>query len=181
MTWLALWLYLALQVDSSESNSSPILVDGVRQLAPKLDEATAKLHVEAASAATRTGVEPSLLLAVAFVESHYDPSYTSRVEATGRVIGRSPSWRPVGTGRRFCGVMQTQAGNDWLTCLAMRSLAVGYIAGAIELRWWLRYTRGDVVLALRGHGCGFAGLENGCHGYAERVLRRKSVLDQAAW
>lgn len=131
----------------------------------------AALHAAAAQiAASETKLEPELLLAVAWVESRFDSSATSRVERGGRRTGSWPSSARAGRGPRFCGVMQTIAGDDWAACLAQRPLLVGYRTGAAELRAWLRLSRGDLRAALNGHGCGVAGMTAGCRGYADRVL-----------
>jgi hypothetical protein len=176
MIWIlvAFKLYTAVQVSLSELNSPPILVENMQRLAPSLDVATAKLHVEAAEAAgAATGIEPELLLAVAFVESHYDPTWTSHVTDGERHTLRWPSREQLGHGPWFCGPLQTKAEHDWRRCLAMREPAAGYLAGARELFQWLRYARGDVAAALDGHGCGTYGLRTRkCNHYAARVLAR---------
>lgn len=131
----------------------------------------AVLHATAATIAAReSGLEPELLIAVAWVESRFDASATSRIERGARKTGSWPSTERAGNGPRFCGVMQTIAGGDWADCLAQRSLLVGYRTGAAELRAWLRLSRGDLRAALDGHGCGVAGMTAGCRGYAGRVL-----------
>jgi hypothetical protein len=127
-------------------------------------------HIIAATLASSPELPAEVVLAVAYVETKFDPSYTSRVEDGTRISRRAPSSKPVGDGPRFCGVMQTIAGHDWDACVAQRSLLVGYATGADELRTWLRYTRGDIRKALDGHGCGWYGVEHGCRRYAERVL-----------
>ena len=172
MLWLALSLAALLQ-GSVDHN----LVENLRQLAPNLDEAKAEEHIQAARAAATTEVDTELLLAIAYVESHYDPLMTSRVEDGNRKTGAWRSVSPAGTGNRFCGVLQTQAGVSWKACLAQRSLLAGYSTGATELRWWLRYTRGDLSTALSGYGCGLYGVRTGkCNNYAERVLARRRRL-----
>jgi len=173
MIGLAIRIFLALQTTSTESNSSEaILVEKTRKLAPTLDVATAKLHVESAIAAAKSqGLQPELLLAVAYVESRFDPTATSRVEIDRRKTGRWASEQPAGTGPRFCGIMQTQAGSSWATCLVMRDLDIGYLVGARELKSWLRYCHGDVACTISGHGGGFAGVKKSPTRYASRVLR----------
>lgn len=132
----------------------------------------ALLHATAATIAAReTQLEPELLLAVAWVESRFDASATSRVVNGKRKTGSWTSWwEPAGSGPRFCGVMQTIAGSDWAACVDQRALLVGYRTGAAELRAWLRMSRGDIRAALNGHGCGVVGMTAGCRGYADRVL-----------
>lgn len=160
MIWIALRIFLALQTPPPESNSSDFLVDEVRQMAPRLDVATAKLHLEAAQMVG----EPELFLAIAYIETRFDPTRVSEVR-----------------GRRFCGVAQTSAGSDRFTCLVMRDLVVGYAASAIMLRRWLRVTHGDLAAALRGYGCGFRGIESGCRRYDERVLSIRRRLRSASF
>lgn len=180
MLWLALWLHLTLQPDPPELKIDPILVENVRREAHSLDEATAELQVRAATLAinddTPPAITPEVLLAMGWIESRYRPGATSYVERGERRGGVVAGTAPVGEGPWFCGVMQTAAGHDWLACLAMRDPRVGYAVAAVELRWWLHVTHGDLTAALRGYGCGFAGLDNGCHAYAERVLRRAARL-----
>lgn len=124
-------------------------------MAPYLDVATAKLHLEAAA---RVG-EPELLLAMAYVESRYVPSTVSEVRR-----------------ERFCGPLQVAAEHDPLACLAMRDLVTGYAAGAWKLGQWLHAAHGDLHDALNGYGCGYYGIEHGCRNYAERVLAIRARL-----
>jgi hypothetical protein len=143
---------------------------------PALDVTDAYAHVEAAQAAATAHVSPELLLAIAYVESRYDPTATSRVEGTHRRTGRYPSTvapahLAVGASL-YCGVLQTYAGS-WDDCLALRALPAAYAAGAAELEQWLRdkRVRGDIALALAGHGCGNRGVTTGkCNAYPDRVL-----------
>lgn len=164
MITLALCLYLAIQNGLFESNCTDELVDDVRQMAPHLDEATAKLHAEAALIASLAGSEPELLLAMVYVESRFEPKAVSHPAR----------------GKRFCGVLQVYAPTE-TACKAMQPLAAGYIAGALALRSWLRLARGDLHDALNGYGCGMYGLKNGCRRYAERVLalRARMVASEA--
>jgi hypothetical protein len=159
MIWIALRIFLALQPSSPELNSHEILVENVHQLAPHLDGAEAKLHLEAALTAAGPGVEPELLLAMAYVETRFTPTAISSVR-----------------GKRFCGPLQTNAHGDRFDCLVMSDLVVGYAVGAIELRKWLKVTRGDLAAALRGYGCGFYGVENECRRYDVRVLAIRARL-----
>lgn len=153
---------------------------------PELDLPTAYAHVEAATAAATDSVGAELLLGIAFVESRFDPTATSRVEGTTRRTGRYP-WTavPAALNRRaslFCGPLQTFA-SSWSSCLGMRNLKVAYAAGAAELTQWLRdrRVRGDVSRALAGHGCGNAGaVTGGCNGYPARVLWMERKLRTGA-
>lgn len=143
---------------------------------PSLDLVDAFAHAEAASRAATTHVDAELLLAIAFVESRFDPTATSRVEAGKRRTGHYPSTSaPANLDRRaslYCGPLQTFAGS-WTDCVALRDLPSAYAAGASELQQWLRdkRVRGDLTLALAGHGCGNAGVTTGkCNNYPGRVL-----------
>lgn len=132
--------------------------------APHVDAPHALAHAAAAELAATPKTPAELLLAVAYIESRYDPTATSTVR-----------------GRRFCGVMQTTAGSDLATCLEQRALIVGYRTGATMLRQWQRAAGPDLQRALNGYGCGFAGFDNGCHNYGARVLavaRRFGLTDR---
>lgn len=141
----------------------------------------AAVHVTAAAiAGAEHGIDPALLIAMAYVESRFEPAATSRVEGGRRVTGESSAVGPVGKGPRFCGVLQAQAGHDWPRCLELRGVFAGYGAGAAELRAWLRMAGGDMRTALNGHGCGVVALDgNGCNGYGDRVLSWARRLRQA--
>jgi hypothetical protein len=143
---------------------------------PSLEMDAAYAHIEAAEAAATEQVSAELLLGIAFVESRFDPTATSRVEGGVRRLGRYPSTTPP---RRldprrglFCGPLQTIA-LSWARCLAMRDLKTAYAAGASEITTWLRdrRVRGDIPRALAGHGCGNHGVRTGaCNRYQSRVL-----------
>lgn len=140
-------------------------------------------HVHAATVAATEELPPELLLAVAFVESRYDPRWVSRVEGTRRVYSRirgaTPPKRMNKHKSLFCGVMQTHA-KTWDACLSQRrDLVVAYRAGAAELTSWLRdrRVRGDLSRALAGYGCGNKGVRTGkCNRYPGRVLYQASRL-----
>lgn len=148
----------------------------------------AELHVDAAEYAAKEvddpRITPSLLLAMARVESNYDPTATSRMVNGVRVTGMWRSTRPTGHGKRFCGPLQTIAGDRWVDCLAQRDLYVGYLTGAKEMVFWLgaaeRYrVPGDRLrAALRGHGCGIYGFRGPCNRYDVRVLRERARLEK---
>src|SRR5262249_5967634 len=127
--------------------------------APWLDPRAAFAHVEAAEASATDEIPSELLLGIAFVESRYDPTTTSRVEGNVRKTGRYPSTSaPAQLNRRaslFCGPLQTFA-PSWSSCLRMRDLRTAYAAAAAELGQWLRDRRvhGSIPRALAGHGCG---------------------------
>lgn len=132
-------------------------------------------QIWAAIAVETPDLPAELLLAVAAVESDYNPTWVSRIEDGERRIGRWRSDQPVGEGPRCCGVMQTRAGHSWKKCLAQRDVIVGYQVGATELTAWFDRTR-DIRKALAGHGCGNAGLSSGCGTYPARVLSRARRL-----
>ena len=134
----------------------------------------AERHRRAGAASPRVSAE--LLLAVAFVESRYDPTATSRMEGASRRTGHYPSLAPPHDldvhASLYCGPLQTFAGS-WHDCLALRDLDRAYAAGVSELETWLedRRVRGNVVRALAGHGCGNFGVTTGhCNAYPQRVL-----------
>ena len=142
---------------------------------PSMSPIDAYAHAAAANAEATARVSPELLLAVAYVESRYDPTATSRVEHGVRRTGAYPSEQPpAGLDARvemYCGPLQTAA-RSWAACMSMRGLDTAYAAGTSELEQWLRDRRvhGDVALALAGHGCGNAGVATGCNSYPARVL-----------
>jgi hypothetical protein len=144
---------------------------------PSVSIETAYEHASAAcEAAEARDLQPELLLAVAYVESRFDPTAVSRVVAARRHTGSYPSMRaPAGLDVRaglFCGPLQTYA-KSWAQCTSLRSLDQGYEAGARELSRWLadRHVRGSVSRALAGHGCGYFGVTSGrCNNYPARVL-----------
>lgn len=143
---------------------------------PSLSLPAAYAHVEAAEAVASEQLPIELLLAVAFVESRFDPTAVSRVQGRTRRTGRYPSTEvPAHLNPHaslFCGPLQTFA-SSWSTCLGMRDLKTAYTAGAVELGDWLRdrRVRGNVTRALAGHGCGNYGVITGnCNGYPGRVL-----------
>ena len=152
---------------------------------PELPMAEAYAHAAAADAAATPSVPAELLLAVAYVETGYDPTSTSRVENGVRCMGHYPSTRPPADlsprTSLFCGPLQTQA-YSWGHCLAMRRLSVAYTTGAREIGTWLedRRVRGNVVRALAGYGCGNFGVQTGrCNYYPQRVLYMERKIEHA--
>lgn len=143
---------------------------------PELSFWDAYEHAAAAVDASTPRVQPELLLAIAFVESRFDVTATSRVEGrkrrTGHYAGTTP---PASLNTRmsmYCGPLQTFAGS-WSECISLRDPHVAYAAGADELEKWLRdkRVRGDITRALAGHGCGNHGVTTGkCNFYPQRVL-----------
>lgn len=143
---------------------------------PKDLKDKADAHVAAASvAAAKLNVKENateILLALAYVESRFDPTATSRVVDGKRIVGSWPSRAPAGQGPWFCGVLQTRAFNNWKLCLEMRDLTKGYEAGVAELNYWLKRTNGNILQALNGHNCGNLGPTTACggKGYGALVL-----------
>jgi len=143
---------------------------------PELGFWDAYEHAEAAVDASTAHVQPELLLAIAFVESRFDVTATSRVEGrrrrTGHYAGTTPPANLNAKQSMYCGPLQTFAGS-WNECIALRDPHAAYAAGADELEKWLRdrRVRGDITRALAGHGCGNHGVTTGkCNLYPQRVL-----------
>lgn len=180
----AIWAFLALLLwftPAVASEDPDPLVTGVLSVAPKLGADVAAKHVhEARAAATEHGLEPELLLAMAYIESRFYPEATSRVEDGKRATGLWMSTKPAGTGPWFCGVMQTQARFDWNECLKQRDITLAYRHGASELKKWMSYVQGDLAKALRGYGCGWHGVKNGCNKYDSRVFVLKKRIASAS-
>jgi hypothetical protein len=175
MLQLVFRLWIAVQ-DFVGPDIDPNLVENVKLLAPRLTQAEAETHVRAATRSATDDFDTGLLLAMAYIESRFNPTSVSRLEGGKRVTGWWPSRSPAGEGRRFCGVLQTQAGTSWSRCLAARDIDLAYAIGAAELTDWLRLARGNIERALRGHGCGTRGLEAPCRQYEVRVFRVRTRL-----
>jgi hypothetical protein len=154
--------------------SKVLLALQLLQVVPAIDFDHALDHASAAVDAAEPGAPAELLLAIAYVESRYDPTATSRIEGAVRRTGSYPSTTPPRNlrGTLYCGPLQTFA-PSWKACIGMRELANGYAAGVSELKQWFHdpRVRGNVTRALLGHGCGNSGLATGeCNGYPARVL-----------
>jgi hypothetical protein len=137
-------------------------------------------HVQAATAASTDEVSTELLLAMAYVESRFDPRWVSYVERhtrkRSRYLGATPPKHLAKNTSLYCGPLQTQA-LTWDACLSQRDLTVAYHAGAAELTSWLHDKRvhGDITRALAGYGCGNHGVRTGkCNRYQGRVLYQAS-------
>jgi hypothetical protein len=125
-----------------------------------------------------------IILAQAYIESHYDRDSVSRVFHGKRVTGViRGTKRPKGVvGPLFCGVVQTVAKYSWSACLAQRDLNLGYKTAAMELAQWSRGCakkgkRGDAILncALSGFGGGWHSALNGST-YPKRVRSRARLI-----
>lgn len=150
---------------------------------PQLSAEDALAHARAATVAATPQVSAELLLAMAFVESRFNPVALSHIEGQQRRVTRHPSLKPPARWRRgtslYCGPLQTFA-LTWKDCLAQRELQVGYNAGAREIESWLRdrRVRGDMTRALAGYGCGNRGVKTGkCNRYPGRVLWQAKRLE----
>jgi hypothetical protein len=151
-----------------------LLMSRLVQAVPTLDVEHAYAHASAALEAADRTSPAELLLAIAYVESRYDATATSRVEGTVRKTGSYPVTTAPHylRGTLYCGPLLTCA-KSWDQCVGMRVLATGYSAGVTELNKWLRdpRVRGNLTRALLGHGCGNTGLKTGqCNRYPDRVL-----------
>jgi len=149
-------------------------------LVPTLPFAAAYTDASAAVEAATPAVPADVLVSIAFIESRFDPTATSRIEGNHRRTGSYPSSEPPRhvRGPLYCGELQTAA-ETWPQCLALRERSAGYAAGARELTRWLRDRRvhGDLALALAGHGCGNAGVSSRrCNGYPSRVFAVRRQL-----
>ncbi len=154
---------------------------------PTLAPAEALAHAREAmhAAAASEDISPELLLAIAFVESRFDPTALSRVEGDQRRGGRWPYDVPPkrltkGTSM-FCGALQTRA-LTWQQCLKQRDLHYAYRRAVRELESWLhdRRVRGDITRALAGYACGNRGVKTGkCNRYPGRVLWQARRLERA--
>jgi hypothetical protein len=141
-----------------------------------VDPIESVLHVHAAVEASTDEISPELLLAIAYVESRYEPLALSRIEGNKRVLGiylgnTAPKRWKKGTSLH-CGPLQTYA-LTWEDCVRQRDLRVAYASAAEQLTRWLRdrHVRGDITRALAGYGCGYHGVKTGkCNRYPGRVL-----------
>src|SRR5688572_9692104 len=150
---------------------------------PQLPPEEALAHAQAAVAAATPKVSAELLLAMAFIESRFDPLAVSRIEGKKRRYGRYPSTEPPKRLRKgaslYCGPLQTFAAS-WDECMAQRELALAYQTGAKEVTQWLRNrrVRGDMTRALAGYGCGNRGARTGkCNRYPGRVLWQRKRIE----
>lgn len=150
-----------------------VLVDKVLAVGHSVpDRDFAKQVVAAALAVQTPHVPAALLLAMADLESDFDPTSTSRLIDGARQTGPWRSTRaPRGaTGNFYCGITQVKAAT-WKECLRSRDIEVSLSKTVDELTYWLG--RGKTLQkALQGYGCGNKGMNGACRKYANRVLRR---------
>lgn len=128
--------------------------DAVRQTAPTyLTVESAREHIAAATiAGVATGIDPDVLLSIAWHESRYD--YTVKTREPG-----SRCTLQSGHLCYSCGVMTPEPWPLGDECSrAMSSAVEGYLAGAQHLRGWMQACRGSLGCALRGYGGNAAGV-----------------------
>ena len=140
------------------------LATGIRRLEPTLSLETARTHALAAATAARVvGVEPSLVLAIAHHESHFE------LGAVGQEVG----------GRVSCGVMQPTP----IAKCTRESLLGSYLTGAEHLHGWIVAAHGELRTALVGYAggyhlidfCAHGGEHRGCH-VPEVFLSRARII-----
>lgn len=143
-------------------------------------------HTTAAILASDSRISPELLLATARTESRFDPTATSRLDGrTGRrKTGLWPSDRRGSSfvAPYFCGPIQARAWT-WARCLELRSIHVGYQAGADELRqWFTRYCHGDLRCVLAGHGGGFRAVARvKAEARGEKLTKKPAYWKRVLW
>lgn len=161
----------------------------LRLLTPTFSGAEVRTHAEAVLAASREHhTDPTLLLAIAFVESRHDPYTLSYLDCVGTVCRRvarkwsSPEPPPRAKGPYFCGPMQVGGKISWDRCrLLMRDLALNYVLGAQHLQEWMdsrpckdlpaQPGYGHLVCALRGYNGGYPSIAAGRSRYPFQVIR----------
>lgn len=168
-----------------------ILIAALMLFYSHLDENSARIHAEAASAAAEAyGFPVELLLAQAWVESRYQPTSVSRMMCKdGTCTRKTGVWeyREPPKGARpsyYCGVMQVGGWISWEECVAlMEDIPLNYMEGAAELRRWTESRlcsmyKGEEKLrcALRGYGGGNAATSNLEMKYPSNVLSKKEML-----
>lgn len=179
----------------SQKMSASILVAALLHLFPYyLDPVTAQANVDAALMASEaTGVDPVLLLGMAYVESRFNPYSLSRIQCKGkrckRVTGAwlgddpPPGARPTW----YCGVLQTGGAVPWEECLRLRDLDAAYLSGAQHLVEWQGMSpcakqRKEVRLdcALRGYNGGWWSIRHRAAVYVRLVRRANFWIGHTA-
>lgn len=162
------------------------LADAARKYAPReLTIETALIHAAAAKLAETSSISAELLLSLAFVESRYQSSSTSRVENGVRKVG-IPKWgypRSNISGPYFCGVTQVMAGMSWGKCLELRDILVAYKTAVTELELWLKspYCNKSLQCALWGYGGGHPAIKARTSTYPARVLGRALAITKTIY
>ena len=169
---------------SSAAHAGPLADVLVESWPDYLSPERAAAHVFAARAASvETGIDPLLLLGMAYHESRFQPDAVSRRHCEGETcVRRASHWRSRTRGADFrgpyfCGVLQVEA-RSWRQCLAWRDdLVATYREAAHHLRWWLDepHCRGDLRCALLGYGGGYRLIEVGSS-YPRRCLHKAAQI-----
>jgi soluble lytic murein transglycosylase-like protein len=155
-------------------------------LCSALPVAQAEAHAAAALEASKaTAVPVEYLLAIAYVESRYNPLALSRMQCppdggeckrvTGLWAGEK---RPPGARKTwYCGVMQVGGDVTWERCLELRDVRLNYLVGAQHLVEWRndphcrRLPEAErMVCALRGYNGGYKSIKSRASKYARTVL-----------
>lgn len=150
-----------------------------------VDDATALRHARLAVEASTPSVPAEVLIATAWRESRFDPTWVSRRVDGVRVVGRyHGATRPAGsTGNLYCGVSAATA-RTWRRCAELRADdALAYREAALELERWLadRRCRGDLTCAVAGYQGGNRALAERRYQSARALLRRADHLRRISW
>jgi hypothetical protein len=167
----------------AETSTSDPLALALMDIQPQLDEEEARAHVAMARAALEgTPFHVERVLAIAFVESSFDPRTVSRLECSDgecqRKLGVLLRWKPSIRGPYFCGVMQVMARHSRARCDELREdVPSNYVAGVGILHAWYnhplcrKHRRGRMYCALLGYGGGKPLILRGEHRYPGKIER----------
>jgi len=128
-----------------------------------LSEQTARIHVEAARAASTVSVPAEVLLAIAYNETKFDALSVSTVR-----------------GKHFCGVTQANAHASRARCKALRDPAESYAQTVKQLTRRMDDMQAPLAVVLAGYVCGKSYRAPTCRAYAGRVLALAKRLELAA-
>ncbi len=165
------------------------LANAAHKYAPRdLPTEAAYIHAAAAKIVETSNVSAEILLSLAFVESRYQPSATSRVENGVRKIG-IPKWnypRRNVSGPYFCGVTQVMADMSWNKCLELRDIFLAYKTAVIELEEWLsspycQNSTNKMQCALWGYGGGHPAIKARTSTYPLRVMNRALAITKSIY
>lgn len=165
------------------------LANAAHKYAPQyLPIEVAFIHAAAAKMVETVNVSAELLLSLAFVESRYQPSATSRVENGVRKVG-IPKWEYPNrniSGPYFCGVTQVMADMSWKKCLELRDIFLAYRTAVNELEVWLKspycQNSGNLMqCALWGYGGGHPAIKAKTSTYPARVIGRALAIIKAVY